>query len=124
MVSEDDLEEALPESALKIDGKLRSQQRDVAKFWKNCNIRIALYGFENQTSVDRKMPLRVIAYDGIAYKQQLVEEKDDEDNKKVKFYSPVVTLVLYFHTVRTSCHACAQAYAHNKGRQIVKKITH
>ena len=94
-VSEQDLEDAPSESALKIDGKLHSQQRDVAKYWKNCNIRIALYGFENQTKKDRKMPLRVIAYDGAAYKQQLLKDENDESTKAKSFY-PVVTMVLYF----------------------------
>ena len=94
-VYEKDLEDAPSESALKIDGKLHSQQRDVAKYWKNCNIRIALYGFENQTKKDWKMPLRVIAYDGAVYKQQLLKDDNNEKTKGRNFY-PVVTLVLYF----------------------------
>ena len=98
-VSENDLEDAPSESALKIDGKLHSQQRDVAKYWKNCNIRISLYGFENQTAIDKTMPLRVIAYDGNAYKQQLLDNQSEEKTerqKKADPFFPVVTLILYF----------------------------
>ncbi len=50
------------------------------------NVRIALLGIENQTSYDRDMPLRVIGYDGAAYRAEL--ETPDR--------YPVVTLVLYF----------------------------
>ena len=68
-------------------GGLRSQERDVAKYWKNGEIRIALCGIENQTAVDRDMPLRVIGYDGAAYRNQL---------GKSDHRYPVITLVLYF----------------------------
>ena len=92
-VKESDLEDESPRSCLKMDGQLHEQERDVAKFWKNCNVRIALYGFENQTKSDADMPLRVISYDGAAYKEQLVAKT----NTKVrKDRYPVVTLVLYF----------------------------
>ena len=67
-VKEKDLEDATLRSCLKIDGKLHEQERDVAKFWNKSNIRIALYGFENQTKPDIDMPLRICSYDGTAYK--------------------------------------------------------
>ena len=92
-VKEDDLEDESPHSCLKVDGQLHEQERDVAKFWKNCNVRIALYGFENQTNPDADMPLRVISYDGAAYKEQLVAKTN---TKARKDRYPVVTLVLYF----------------------------
>ena len=44
VVEEDALEDATPRSMYKADGKLHEQERDVAKYWKDCNIRIALYG--------------------------------------------------------------------------------
>ena len=88
-VKEKDLEDETPRSCLKIDGKLHEQERDVAKFWKNSNIRIALYGLENQTEPDVDMPLRISSYDGAAYKEQLLD-----DSRKERY--PVVTLVLYF----------------------------
>lgn len=74
-------------STYKIDGKLHEQERDVAKFCKQGNIRIALYGLENQTKVDKDMPFRVIGYDGAVYRNQLNEGKNRY---------PVITLVLYF----------------------------
>ena len=88
-IKEKDLEDETPRSCIKIDGKLHEQERDVAKFWKNSNIRIALYGLENQTEPDVDMPLRISSYDGAAYKEQLLN-----DERKERY--PVVTLVLYF----------------------------
>ena len=38
------------------------------------NLRLACVGFENQTSSDSDMPLRVIAYDGMEYQAQLLKK--------------------------------------------------
>lgn len=89
VIKEDELEAESEHSMYKADGKLHEQERDVAKYWKNGEIRIALYGLENQTVVDPDMPLRVLSYDGAAYRNQLNQEG------KPKRY-PVITLVLYF----------------------------
>ena len=101
-VKEEDLIDDTVHSIFKADGKIRSQERDVAKFWKNCNVRITLYGFENQTEIDSVMPLRIMGYDGASYKKQTLkidENKDDEKPNKKELY-PVVTLVLYFGSRR------------------------
>ena len=68
--------------------KLHEQERDVAKYWKERDIEIALYGIENQTEIERRMPLRIFGYEGASYRMQF-------DKKKV---APVITLVLYFGT--------------------------
>ena len=47
-----------------------------------------MYGVENQIAVDKKMPFRIIGYDGASYRGQLLD--------KVKKIVPVVTFVLYF----------------------------
>ena len=93
VVKEDELEAESEHSMYKADGKLHEQERDVAKYWKNGEIRIALYGLENQTVADPDMPLRVFSYDGAAYRNQLNLEKEQ------KRY-PVITLVLYFGDAR------------------------
>lgn len=96
-VKEDDLTDDTVHSIFKTDGKIRSQERDVAKFWKNCNVRIALYGFENQTKIDSDMPLRIMGYDGVSYKRQVLKkDKKKKEQKTNKERYPVVTLVLYF----------------------------
>ena len=96
-VKEDDLTDDTVHSIFKTDGKIRSQERDVAKFWKNCNVRIALYGFENQTKIDSDMPLRIMGYDGASYKRQILKkDKKKKEQKTNKERYPVVTLVLYF----------------------------
>ena len=74
---------------MKIDGKVHSQDRDVAKYWQNSRINIALFGFENQTVPDKLMPLRVISYDGIEYGRQT------KKRYRYKTKYPVITLVLY-----------------------------
>ncbi|MCR5123220.1 MAG: Rpn family recombination-promoting nuclease/putative transposase [Ruminococcus sp.] len=90
IVDPDDLETASSLSAYKADEKIRSLDRDVAKYWKHGRIRIAFAGLENQTVRDKYMPLRVISYDGNEYRKQY----SDKSNDSVIY--PVVTLVLYF----------------------------
>ena len=91
LVLEDDLEADITRTMLKADGKLHEQERDVSKIWKNGELRVSILGFENQTSQDTRMPLRVISYDGASYKKQLLD-------KNLKRCYPVTTLVLYFGT--------------------------
>ena len=64
-------------------------ERDVAKRWRNGNIRIACVGIENQTNPDPDMPLRVMGYDGVEYRAQLLADHTAGKNRY-----PVVTLVL------------------------------
>lgn len=47
-----------------------------------------MIGLENQTAIDPDMPLRCLAYDGAAYRSQMLGQK--------KKRYPVVTIVLYF----------------------------
>ena len=88
IVKPEELEEQSPRAAYKADGKIREIERDVAKRWTKQNIHIACLGLENQTKVDRDMPMRIIAYDGAEYRAAL--------NRKPPERYPVVTLVLYF----------------------------
>lgn len=86
-VKPEELTNSLVHSQYKADdSKIHEQERDVAKHWNGSNIEIALYGIENQTKVDNKMPLRVFGYEGASYRSQY--HKDSIE--------PVVTLVLYF----------------------------
>lgn len=101
VVKEADLTEGTPRSVYKADDQmLHEQERDVAKYWNNGTIRIAFYGLENQTEPDQDMPLRLMGYDGVAYRSQLLQDEEKDENgkkrKKVKPRYPVVTLVLYF----------------------------
>ena len=99
IVDEDALIDTPVDSALKLDGEIHSQYRDVAKYWKNSQINIALFGLENQTVPDKLMPMRVIGYDGAEYKKQVLEE-----NRNKKKY-PVITLVLYMGYDRNWKHS-------------------
>ena len=91
VLKEQSLVDAQPYSMYKSDGKTHEQERDVSKYWvgqsgEQINIRVAFLGVENQSSYDKDMPLRVIGYDGAAYRAEL--------GQKTRY--PVVTLVLYF----------------------------
>lgn len=89
VVTETALQEANSESwYVDTSGEFREQRRDIAKYWKKGEIQFALLGIENQTKVDRRMPLRVISYDGATYMSQY-------KNKEKQPY-PVITIVLYF----------------------------
>lgn len=89
VILEDELLDVKNKSQYKAaDDKIHEQERDVVKLWKKGEIRIAMCGFENQTSIDKDMPLRVISYDGAGYKSQLLSDATDR--------YPVVTLILYF----------------------------
>ena len=92
IIAEGELVAETPRSIYKAEGKLHEQERDVAKFWQNGKIRIALLGLENQTEADADMPMRVISYDGAAYRAQLLADKEQ---RKASRYG-VITLVLYF----------------------------
>ena len=92
IIDPEDLRDALPRSIYKADGKLHEQERDTAKFWLSGQIRIALLGLENQTEIEEDMALRVISYDGAAYRDQM--NRDQTGKPKERY--PVVTLVLYF----------------------------
>lgn len=98
VVSEGDLEQATVRSIYKASGELREQERDTAKFWNGVNCHIALIGAENETDPTDDVPLRIIGYDGAAYRDQ-IRYVTDENGKRRKLRTrkyPVVTLVLYF----------------------------
>ena len=74
----------------KADKKVHGQERDIARFWKDGHIKIALLGLENQTDTHPYMPFRTIAYDGAAYRSQILKEHEKEEKY------PVISIVLYF----------------------------
>ena len=74
------------------DGKVHELERDVAKYWKDKKVELAICGIENQSSVEKNMPFRIVGYDGASYRSQLLEER--------KEILPVMTIVLYFGTNR------------------------
>ena len=74
------------------DGKVHELERDVAKYWKDKKVELVICGIENQSSVEKNMPFRIIGYDGASYRSQLLEKR--------KEILPVMTIVLYFGTNR------------------------
>ena len=68
---------------------LHEEERDTLKEWNNKKGFKVLFGIENQTIKDKKMPLRVIAYDGACYRSQMLK-------KDTKEFCKVITLILHF----------------------------
>ena len=95
VIKEEQLENSKDKSQYKADGKLHEQERDVSKFYNGKEMRIAFLGIEHQNYEDSFMPLRVISYDGSAYRAQLLNQNGKNRNQKPY---PVITLVLYFGT--------------------------
>ena len=90
VVSEFELENVKDKSQYKFDNRIHEQERDVCKRWIPYKICFALFGLEHETDTEPFMPMRIIGYDGAAYRGQLTKR----ENKKVNY--PVVTIVLYF----------------------------
>ena len=90
--------DVLQESILKIDGRIRAQYRDIAKYWYNSKIKLSMFGLENQTKPEKLMPLRIFGYDGAEY----VRQAKKENSKEARY--PVITLVLYFGYNGRWCH--------------------
>ena len=91
VIQEDTLENSKDRSQYKAEGKLHEQERDVSKYYNGNRMRIAFLGIEHENRDEPFMPLRVISYDGSAYRSQLLGKQ----KKKQKPF-PVITLVLYF----------------------------
>ena len=87
----EDLEDvSFVEAYLTHRDELREMRRDTAKLWRKRGLIISLMGVESQSSIDPTMPLRIVGYDGVAYREQI------NRNAEQGSYYPVVTLVLYF----------------------------
>ena len=71
------------------DDVLHEEERDILKEWTKGKDYKVFFGIENQTTKDRKMPLRIIAYDGASYRSQMLK-------KNQKDFCKVITLVLHF----------------------------
>lgn len=88
-VTEDSLQTISVHSQYKDDDDiLHEQERDVSKYWIKKGVNLVLYGIENQTKPDKKMPIRIFGYEGASYRSQLSDKK----------VAPVITMVLYFGT--------------------------
>ena len=90
VIKQEHLETDGNKTIYKADEKIHEQERDIAKFWKDGHVKIALLGLENQTDSHPYMPLRVIGYDGASYKTQILKEHEQEEKY------PVISIVLYF----------------------------
>ena len=69
-------------------GQLKEQRRDVLKYYQETGgLLICSYGMENQSTIDRYMPVRVMGYDYATYRAMM---------EQGEVISPVITIVLNF----------------------------
>ena len=87
-LDENGLEAGPTESIYKAEeGDLKEQRRDVLKTYHKQNFVICSLGIENQSAIDKYMPLRVMGYDYATYRSQLCNKKE---------LMPTITIVLNF----------------------------
>lgn len=117
-VLEDALETGMSRTAYKVEGTFDEQERDTKKYWNNGQLRIAIFGLENQTGQDPDCIFRCIGYDGAEYWDQVRRRSeirrintkrrkeagraDETELIPVPDYYPVITLILYFGESRWS----------------------
>lgn len=98
-ITPEDLASTAVHSQYKADDDiLHEQERDVSKYWEKQKIHMALFSMENQSTIEKNMPFRIIGYDGVAYRQQLLRKERPV---------PVITLVLHFGTDRPWDQPCS-----------------
>lgn len=87
---EEQLRDGTTESIYKADkGDYREQRRDVMKtYLDEYQMELAFVGIDNQTSIDKYIPVRVLGYDYAKYRRQVDERSFP--------LLPVITLVLNF----------------------------
>ncbi len=91
-LEEEGLEAGSTESIYKAEkGELKEQRRDVLKTYRKQNFVICSRGIENQSTIDKYMPLRVMGYDYATYRSQLSNKKE---------LIPTITIVLNFSEKR------------------------
>ncbi len=94
LIDENRLQDGATESRYKDDdGMNRDQRRDVMKtYLDKYRMELAFVGIDNQTTVDRYIPVRILGYDYGKYRRQV-------DEKKFPLV-PVITLVLNLSNTR------------------------
>lgn len=89
MLLEEGLEEGPTESIYKVEeNNLRNQFRDTVKLYKNGLYKVASFGIENESRIDKNMPIRIMGYDYAVYRAQI----DRGEERKY----PAITIVLNF----------------------------
>ncbi len=96
VINENQLQDGATESRYKDDdGMNRDQRRDVMKtYLDEYRMELAFVGIDNQTTVDRYIPVRILGYDYGKYRRQV-------DEKKFPLV-PVITLVLNLSNIQWS----------------------
>ena len=111
-INPEDLQDVRARNIYSSTGEIHEQERDTVKLWTKGGVIFCLLGLENQSSIDKTMPVRVAGYEGGDYRVQITRRDDEikaakkaEDFDEVKrlqntkFY-PVITIVLYYGKTR------------------------
>lgn len=77
------------------DEKVHELERDVAKYWKDQDVQLAICGIENQSSVEKYMPFRIIGFIlSITLTQQMAICEEKSTRGRILF---TIMLQLGFH---------------------------
>lgn len=91
-LKEENLDFGATESIYKAEtGQWAKQCRDVLKTYRNNQLCIFSLGMENQSFIDKNMPIRIMGYDYTAYRALIANAKP---------LAPVITIVLNFTETR------------------------
>ena len=84
-----------------LDGEYVNRIRDLIKEgtykFDDSENNYVILGIENQTSIDKYMPFRIMLYDSLIYDYQIMNFKKNKKDAKIKL-KPVITLVIYYGT--------------------------
>lgn len=91
-IDENGLRDTATESIYKTDKRIISEQRrdTIKNYCNEADIVISSFGIENQTTIDKLMPIRIMGYDFGTYSDQIKE------SSKTAAVHPVITVVLNF----------------------------
>ena len=74
VIKEEEIVDVPIAGAFKYEGKVRGIDSDVSKYYRNANLNLALLTIENQSTIDSRMPLRIIGYEGARYNVQYLNK--------------------------------------------------
>ena len=96
-VRPEDLRDAPLDATYESIGRLRGLRRDVAKYFVENDRCECVFAFEIQSAIDPTMPVRVLGYDGVSYRDELENSiLKEEFGIGADHIVPIFTTVLYF----------------------------
>ena len=76
-----------------------------------------LFGIENQSKIDKKMILRVLLYDALSYRKQILNKTEGK-----YIIKPVITIVIYYGTKKWSAPKTLHEMFKNENKELLEYI--